>query len=109
MSERNERGNESVNARRFVSSSLVPACDGFVTPATGGEPPVPRAFSWGSRTLLITTVLRSWRSTKLDRGDAYLKRHWYELLTACGAKIEVYYDRASRRNASPWWLYTIEE
>ncbi len=70
---------------------------------------MPQVFMWGSRTLLITVVLRSWRSTKADRGDVYLKRHWYELGTATGAKLEVYYDRESRHKTSRWWLYTIDE
>jgi hypothetical protein len=95
--------------RKFVSRPLVPTGEGFVTPATGSEPPVPRAFLWESRTLAIAEVLRSWRTTQGDRGDNYLKRHWFELQTADGAKIEVYYDRESRRGASPWWLYTIDE
>jgi Domain of unknown function (DUF6504) len=95
--------------RTFVSRPIEPTGDGFITPAAGNEPPVPRAFLWGDRTLVITAVLRTWRSTKSDRGDAYLKRHWFELQTAAGQRIEVYYDRESRRGASPWWLYTIEE
>lgn len=95
------------NIRKFVGSPLAPAGDGFITPAAGNEPPVPRAFLWDNRTLVITTVLRSWRSTKTDRGDAYLKRHWFELQTASGEEIEVYYDRESRRGAARWWLYTI--
>lgn len=87
----------------------MPTGEGFVTPATGSEPPVPRAFVWEGRTLSIGAVLRSWRSTKTDRGDAYLKRHWFELETTGGEKIEIYYDRDTRRGASQWWLYTIEE
>jgi hypothetical protein len=66
-------------------------------------------FLWRERTLPIAAVLRSWRSTKTDRGDAYLKRHWFELQTAQGHKIEVYYDREARRGAPQWWLYTIDE
>ncbi|MGA8098227.1 MAG: DUF6504 family protein [Candidatus Cybelea sp.] len=95
--------------RKFVSRPIEPTGDGFITPAAGNEPPVPCAFLWGDRTLLITTVLRRWRSTKNDRGDAYLKRHWFELQTADGEKVQVYYDRESRRTSSAWWLYTIEE
>jgi hypothetical protein len=86
----------------------VPAGDGFVTPASGGEPPIPRAFTWGDRTLTVAAVLRAWRSTKTDRGDTYLKRHWFALETAEGATIEVYFDRDSRRG-SEWWLYTIDD
>jgi hypothetical protein len=94
--------------RKFVSRPIAPAGDGFITEASGSEPPVPRAFIWDGGTLAITAVLRSWRSSKTDRGDNYLKRHWFELETSDGATIEVYYDRESRRGSSPWWLYTIQ-
>jgi hypothetical protein len=87
----------------------VPAGEEFLTPATGSEPPVPRAFRWDERALQISEVIRSWRSTKTDRGDAYLKRHWFLLRTVSGEKLEVYYDRESRRGQSQWWLYTIED
>jgi hypothetical protein len=95
--------------RKFVSRPLAPTADGFVTPADGNRPPVPRAFEWEDRRLVITSVVRAWRSTKTDRGDTYLKRHWFELETACGLTIEVYYDREARGKASRWWLYTIRE
>jgi len=62
--------------KKFVSRPVASAGDGFITPANGSEPPVPRAFLWEDRTLPVTELLRSWRSTKTDRGDAYLKRHW---------------------------------
>ena len=94
--------------RRFVSRPIAPAGDGFLVPASGGEPPVPRAFRWDRKTLTVAAVLRSWRSTKTDRGDVYLKRHWFELQTEDGERIEVYYDRESRRGESRWWLYTID-
>jgi Family of unknown function (DUF6504) len=95
--------------RRFVSRPLAPAGDGFITPPSGNEPPVPRAFLWEGRRLVVSSVLRTWRSTKTDRGDAYLKRHWFELQTEDGARVEVYYDREARRGAPAWWLYAIEE
>jgi Domain of unknown function (DUF6504) len=95
--------------RKFVSRPLVPASDAFITPPTGSEPPLPAEFRWGDRTLAITNVVRTWRSTKIDRGDAYLKRHWFECRTACGCTIEVYYDREARRGTPQWWLYIIDE
>ncbi len=94
--------------RKFVSRPLVAAGEGFVTPADGSRPPIPRAFRWEGRTLVVTAVLRAWRSTKADRGDTYLKRHWFELETECGLKIEVYYDRETPPGSSPWWLYTVQ-
>ena len=81
--------------RRFVSRPITPAGDGFITEASGGEPPIPRAFVWNDRMLEIAAILRSRRTTKSDRGD--------------GATIEVYYDREARRGSSSWWLYTISE
>jgi len=95
--------------RRFVSRPIRPADEGFITPATGSEPPVPAAFVWDERKFEIRAVIRTWRSTKGDRGDNYLKRHWYELETPDGVKLEVYYDREARRGTSPWCLYTIDE
>jgi hypothetical protein len=93
--------------RTFVGKPLVPAGDGFLTAAGGHEPPVPRVFLWENQTLVIVTILRSWRSTKTDRGDAYLKRHWFELETEDGQRAEVYYDRQTRRGQAQWWLYAI--
>jgi hypothetical protein len=93
--------------RAFVGQSIAPAGDGFITPASGREPPVPRAFRWNDRTFDVSAVLRSWRSTKTDRGDAYLKRHWFELETTSGERLEVYFDRESRRGAPRWWLYSL--
>jgi Family of unknown function (DUF6504) len=94
--------------RKFVSAPLLPG-EGFVSVSSGNEPPVPAAFLWGGRTLRVAAVARSWRSTKTDRGDAYLKRHWFELRTEDGATLEVYYDREVRRGAPQWWLYTIDD
>lgn len=95
--------------RTFVSRPLRPTGEGFVTPSTGSEPPIPRAFLWGDRTLEVIAVLRSWRTTKDDRGDTYLKRHWFELRTRDGARLEVYYDREARRGEAQWWLFAIDE
>ena len=93
--------------RRFVGAPLTPGSEGFIATADGTAPPVPNAFAWKEGEFRIVAVLRRWRSTKNDRGDTYLKRHWFELQAESGAKIEVYYDREARRN--PWWIYTIDD
>ena len=95
--------------RKFVSHPLVAAGEELVTAANGSEPPVPRAFLWDERRFVVSSILRTWRSSKNDRGDTYLKRHWFELETVDGARLEVYYDRDARRGRSRWWLYTIDE
>lgn len=95
--------------RKFVSRPIKPDGNELLTAPSGSAPPVPRAFLWDDRRLRISAVIRSWRSTKTDRGDSYLTRHWFELNTADGATIEVYYDREARRGTPQWWLYTIDE
>jgi hypothetical protein len=97
----------SARARKFVGQSIAAAGDGLITPASGSEPPVPRAFRWKGRTFDVSAVLRSWRTTRTDRGDVYLKRHWFELETTSGEKLEVYFDREARRGAPRWWLYSL--
>ena len=95
--------------RSFVSAAIAPSGEGFINAPTRGEPPIPSAFLWNGRKLVVAEVLSRKRSLKMDRGDAYLKRHWFELLTEDGARIEVYYDREARRGAAQWWLYAIDE
>jgi hypothetical protein len=73
------------------------------------EPSLPTAFHWRNETLAIKSVRDRRRSTKVDRGDTYLKRHWFDLETVDGRVITVYYDRAAKRGHPHWWLYAIEE
>jgi len=92
----------------FVGESIEP--DGGFDPVTisHGEPSLPASFRWREETLNIESVVRAWRSMKMDRGETYLARHWYELALAGGRRAVVYFDRHARRGQSRWWLYTIE-
>lgn len=95
--------------KQFVSEPIAPVGDGFESAAmTHGEPGLPAAFRWRDETLDVRAVLKAWRSTKDDRGDTYLKRHWYEVETADGRRVTIYFDRQARRGAHRWWLYTLE-
>lgn len=69
---------------------------------------LPAAFRWGNELLEVAAVRKQWRGTKEDRGDVYLKRHWYEFETTSGRVATVYFDRAAKPGAPRWWLYTIE-
>ncbi|MFN2449280.1 MAG: DUF6504 family protein [Candidatus Baltobacteraceae bacterium] len=91
-------------SRRFVSEPLVPAQS---APAQAGEPQLPPAFTWRGQTLTVARVNNVWRSTKEDRGDVYLKRHWFEFETPQGCTATVYFDRAAKRGTPHWWLYAI--
>ena len=87
----------------------MPGSVHFATDALArGEPPVPRSFRWRGTTLEVAEIVRSWRSTHLDRGDAYLARHWYEFRLADDARAVVYFDRRARRASPRWWLYTLD-
>lgn len=92
--------------RKFVSEPLdAPQA----AAALGGEPQLPSEFRRHDETITVKTVRRTWRSTKTDRGDVYLKRHWFEFAAQDGRVFVVYFDRAARRGAPHWWLYSIEE
>lgn len=95
--------------RTFVSEPVEPG-GAFVDSAalSQGEPPLPTSFRWRDDELAVRRVVRTWRSTKVDRGDAYLARHWFEVETADGRIAVFYFDRKARAGTARWWLYTIE-
>ncbi len=79
------------------------------TALSEGEPPLPDGFRSGSEALPVLEVLATWRSTKYDRGDAYLAKHWYEVRTAGDRRAVIYFDRKARRGNPRWWLYSITD
>jgi hypothetical protein len=93
----------------FVSEPIVPKGDAFdpVTIARG-EPALPPEFTWRDEPLAIGKVRRTWRTTKVDRGDTYVKRHYFEFETTDGRIAVVYFDRQARPHEPRWHLYTIE-
>ena len=94
--------------KHFVSEPLTARDPGPLETSTQ-EPQLPAAFIWRDQTLEVRAVRTRRRSTKVDRGDTYLKRHWFEFETGDGRVATVYYDRAAGRGSPHWWLYTIEE
>jgi hypothetical protein len=97
-----------MNQRRFISRPIEAIDAAFDNDASGRvEPALPAAFHFDDETLTVRTQLRSWRTNKDDRGDTYVKRHWFEFETADGRRAIVYFDRGAKRGAPRWWLYTI--
>ena len=94
---------------RFVSEPLHAANADYVdSPALSrGEPPLPRRFRWHDDELEIAEVTGTRRSTKDDRGDTYLARHWYDVRLTDGRDAVIYFDRKARRGTARWWLYSI--
>ena len=78
-------------------------------PVVQGEPPLPRSFRWRTSDLPVLEVVATWRSTKTDRGNAYLAKHWYEIRTLGDRRAIVYFDRKARGARARWWLYSITD
>jgi Family of unknown function (DUF6504) len=93
----------------FISQAIQPLGSTLATEGANGEPPLPATFRWRDRQLHVASVVRTWRSTKDDRGDTYLKRHWFEFETPEGAKAVVYFERQAKRGTPRWWLFTLAE
>lgn len=91
---------------QFVSEAITPL-SGSVEPAVGGEPSLPSAFLWKGAELQVRLLVRRWRGTKGDRGDTYLKRHWFEFEASDNRCAVVYFERQAMRGSSRWWLYSI--
>ncbi len=89
-------------SKHFISEAIAPS-----SVVTSEE--LPPAFYWREEMLEVKTVRNRWRSTKEDRGDVYLKRHWFEFETADSRIATVYFDRAAKRGQPRWWLYALED
>ena len=95
----------------FVSEPLqAVAGTGDAGAMARGEPGLPVGFVWRGREYRIEAVARAWKSTGMDRGEVYLRRHWWELIMATGERMVVYCERQARDRKHPgrrWWLYEI--
>lgn len=95
---------------KFISEPIVPVAESFdADTMSHGEPSLPSGFKWDGQDLMVGKLVRTWRGTKLDRGDTYLKRHWFEFETADGRRAVVYFDRQAKAGVPRWWLYTISQ
>ena len=102
-------------AEQFVGAAIQPVV-GTVDASrmSAGEPGLPRQFRWGSRTVGVARVLKSWRETgpcHHGSGDRYVRKHWYEVLTDSGETMTIYFERQprARSNKSRWWLFTVDK
>lgn len=75
------------------------------------EPGLPHSFVWREKRYEIAEVIGKWKSHGKDRGDTYVRRHWFDVLTASGHRMRLYFDRNPTSRGSQkgrWWLYTVE-
>ena len=95
----------------FVGEALVPMPGSFDASAMArGEAGVPREFTWRGTPHVVTALLASWKGTGKDRGETYLRRHWFRVRTAGGMTMTIYCERQARSTKRPkarWWVYTV--
>jgi hypothetical protein len=102
-------------AERFVSEAIRPDAATFDTSRmAAGEPGLPAVFHWRKQTLRVARVVRAWRETgPCDHGssEAYVRKHWYEVVTDAGQTLRIYFERQPRggKDGRRWWLFTLEE
>jgi phosphoribosylglycinamide formyltransferase-1 len=100
---------------RFVSEAIKPVVATSDTlRMAAGEPGLPREFVWRDQTITIVAVLRSWRETgRCSHGspELYVRKHWYEVVTASNGTMKIYFVRQPRggRQVGRWWLFSICE
>jgi len=99
----------------FVSAAIQPVA-GTIDAAlmSTGQPGLPRQFRWGSQTIQIARVLKTWRETgpcHHGSGERYVRKHWFEVLTDSGDTMQIYFEQQprSRGNKRRWWLFTIDK
>jgi hypothetical protein len=98
-------------AEEFVSEAIVPEPGSFDAAAMArGEAGVPRRFAWRGRAFVVAELVGSWKSSSRDRGELYLRRHWFAVRTTTGERMTLYCQRqasSAKRAKSRWWLYSM--
>ncbi len=102
-------------SERFISEAIQPVAETYDTARmAAGEPGLPREFVWRGKTIRVASVLRTWRETgRCHHGspEQYVRKHWYEIVTAGNDTMKLYFDRQPRggRHGARWWLFSIDE
>jgi hypothetical protein len=95
----------------FVSEPIVPLPGTFDAQAMSiGEPGLPGLFAWRDHRYKVARLMSKWKSSKADRGEMYLKRHWYRIETETGEHMTLYCLRqasSAKKAKSRWWVYSV--
>jgi hypothetical protein len=98
-------------SEEFVGEALTPTPGTFDASAMArGEAGVPREFTWRGQTHVVAALMSSWKGTGQDRGETYLRRHWFRVRTTTGTVMTIYCERQARSAKKPkarWWVYTV--
>jgi phosphoribosylglycinamide formyltransferase-1 len=77
-----------------------------------GEPGLPNRFSWRKQTYQVQQVVATWKTSTCDRGELYLRRHWFEMLTTDGTRMKLYCERQAKNRTKPksrWFIFSLQE
>ena len=102
-------------AEHFVGEAIQPVVETIDTARmAAGEPGLPQVFQWKRQTIRIVKVLKTWRETgpcHHGSGEAYVRKHWFEVVTDSGLQMKIYFERQPRsgKTKSRWWLRSIEK
>jgi hypothetical protein len=91
----------------FVSEPIEPDVTSMdASRLARGEPAPPHAFAWRGQQYEVALLLRTWRTYKLDRGDRYVDRHWFDVRLRSGQTARLYCLRRVRSSAR-WFIFSI--
>ena len=94
--------------RELISEPLEPDPTAFSRDGVpAGAPAWPLRFTWRARVYEIETIERTWKTTNASpytTGDIYVRRHYADVRTACGAQLRIYADRSGRRGR--WMVHS---
>jgi RimJ/RimL family protein N-acetyltransferase len=94
----------------FVGERITPHTGLFgVAALARGEPEVPKAFVWRGQVYTVARTLHHRKAMGQDRGDFYVRRHYYDVETSDALRMRLYFERnpSDRSKQKAWWLYTF--
>ena len=75
-----------------------------------GEPGLPTRFRWRGVEYRVAGVEQAWKTSTPDRGEMYLRRHWFRVRCESGEAMTLYCERQARsrgRAKARWWVYSV--
>ena len=105
----------------FFGEAITPVMMEGVDPGrmAAGEPALPGAFRWRGGSFTIAGVTRRWKEhgpCRHGSGEAYLRKHWFEVVIGDGRTMKIYFERqpgsgrraaAGSRGGGRWRLFSI--
>jgi RimJ/RimL family protein N-acetyltransferase len=104
------RPSGTARGSHFISERITPEAGTFdIATMARGEPSLPSAFTWREQRYRVARTLESRRHMGEDRGDTYVRRHYYDIETSDALRMTLYFERnpSSRSKRKEWWLYKL--